>query len=113
MLLSSFTVKAKIINLTDEISFKELINQDGLVLVEFFSNSCVYCRRIEKELKIISKNNTELTIVKVDITQHRQLSNSYGIRGLPTLIYFKNGKLVKKAPGYVKATAIQAELNYQ
>ena len=92
-------------------TFEELIDQDGLVLVEFFSNGCVYCRMIEQELRLIANNNPDITVVKVDVRRHGQLSGKYRIGGLPTLVYFKNGQLIKKALGYVKAPVIQKMLD--
>lgn len=64
---------------------------NGFVIVDFYAPWCGDCVRIEPILKDLEK---EYKIIKVNIDENENLSNEYGIRRIPTLIFFKDGKEV-------------------
>ena len=65
--------------------------QSGFVIVDFYAPWCGDCRRIEPILKELE---SDYKIVKISIDENENLSSEYGIRRIPTLIFFKDGKEV-------------------
>ena len=72
--------------------------KDGLVLVDFFATWCGPCKMIAPILESI-KN--EVQIIKVNIDEHRELAEEYGVMSIPTLILFKGSDEVKKYVGFL------------
>ena len=70
--------------------FKNEISS-GFVLVDFYAPWCGDCVRIDPIIKELEK---EYKIIKINIDENENLSNEYGIRRIPTLVFFKDGKEV-------------------
>ena len=70
--------------------FKNEISS-GFVVVDFYAPWCGDCVRIDPIIKELEK---EYKIIKINIDENENLSNEYGIRRIPTLIFFKDGKEV-------------------
>ena len=88
------------ITIANDNNFKQLIN-DEFVLVDFFATWCGPCKMLGQELEDLSSDRTDFKIVKVDVDLNPNLARMYGIMSVPTLMYFNNGKLVKKESGFV------------
>lgn len=92
--------------LENEQDFFELIN-NKLVLVDFYATWCGPCRMISPLIDEIAKENTNLTVVKVDVDKYPNIATKYGIMSIPTLKVFKNGKEEKTSIGYIEKDAIK------
>lgn len=75
------------------------ITKTGTVLVDFFATWCGPCRMLAPVLEELEEE-TNVTIVKVDVDQVSDLARKYGIMSIPTLILFKDGQAVKKVVGF-------------
>ena len=84
------------ITIANDNNFKELINKD-FVLVDFFATWCGPC----KMLSLVLDEVKNIEIIKVDVDEANNICKEYGIMSVPTLIIFKNGKLVSKRTGYM------------
>ncbi len=93
-----------IIHEIDENKFDEYV-KEGIVLVDFFANWCGPCKMLAPELEELSKNN-DIKIIKIDVDKYRNLSISKKIMTIPTLILYKNGKLIESKIGYMPKDAI-------
>jgi thioredoxin 1 len=84
------------------VSFGEIIKSKNPVLVDFYADWCGPCKTmapILKELKSVT--GEKLTILKVDVDRNQRVSQQYQIQSIPTMILFKNGKILWRKTGVV------------
>lgn len=85
---------------TDQTFASEVLEASGPVLVDFWAEWCGPCKQIAPALEEISEELGErLTIAKVDVDDNPETPNKYGVRGIPTLIIFKNGEVAATKVG--------------
>jgi thioredoxin 1 len=73
-------------------SFKDIINSENVVLVDFFGTWCGPCQALMPILKDVKKElGDAIKIVKIDIDKNQELATKYQVRGVPTMILFKGG----------------------
>jgi len=81
-------------------NFKQLINSDTPVLVDFYAEWCGPCKMQAPILKEVARELGETArIIKIDVDRNQELAAKYQIRGVPTLLLFKNGQIVWKTSG--------------
>jgi thioredoxin 1 len=85
---------------TDSSFDSDVLKSSKPVLVDFWAEWCGPCRALAPKLDEISKElGDKVEIMKVDIDSNPQSPSKYGVRGVPTLILFKNGKEVDQIVG--------------
>lgn len=82
--------------------------REGLVLVDFFATWCGPCRMLEPVLEDLLNDNPDLKLVKVDVDQSRNLAMDYQVMSVPTLVLFKDGKVVDTKTGYLPKEMLEA-----
>ena len=90
--------------------FEDIIQGNTLVFVDFFATWCGPCKMMHPVLEGLKKQLGErVKIVKIDIDSpvNRQLVNSYQVQAVPTLMLFKEGKMVWRESGAMQATQIR------
>lgn len=85
--------------LLDETAFDKFVSEHNLALVDFSAIWCGPCRMLTKILEGLSKSDPGLAIGKIDIDTNSALTAKYDIKAVPTLLLFKNGKLVDRKMG--------------
>ena len=89
-----------IINATDASFDTDVVNSDGLVLVDFWAAWCGPCKAIAPVLEELAEDyQGRVKIVKVDVDANPQSAARFGIRSIPTLFVFKNGERVETVVG--------------
>jgi len=92
-LQESFLMSANTVAATDETFETDVLKATGPVLVDFWAEWCGPCKMIAPALEEIGAEYAgRVTVVKVNIDENPQTPNNYGVRGIPTLIMFKDGK---------------------
>ena len=92
----------------DEKSFDEaVINSETPVLVDFWAEWCGPCKALAPILEEISSEvGGNAKVVKVNVDEAGELAQQYGIRGIPTLIFFKDGEVKNTLVGNQSKTDI-------
>lgn len=95
------------IAVTDDSFDAEVLKASGPVLVDFWAEWCGPCKQIGPALEeIASEMDGKITIAKVNIDQNPMTPSKYGVRGIPTLLIFKNGEEAARQVGAMAKTKI-------
>ena len=82
--------------------FNDLIKGDTPTLVDFHATWCGPCKTLAPILdQLKSKKGQALRILKIDVDKNPAIADQLGIRGVPTLIYYKNGKQIWRKSGVI------------
>jgi len=98
------------INSTKDSSFEQdITSSDKTVIVDFWAEWCGPCKQIGPILEEISNERKDIiNIFKLNIDENPKTPQKYGVRGIPTLMLFKEGKLIDTKVGSLPKTALSS-----
>ncbi len=95
------------IKVTDATFEEEVLKSDKPVVLDFWAPWCGPCKQIGPSLEEISDEmKDKITVAKINIDENPVSPTKYGVRGIPTMLVFKNGEAAAQKVGAIPKTAI-------
>jgi len=98
------------IEITDD-NFDELMQDSNIAVLDFWAAWCGPCKVVGPVIDQLAENNKDVLVGKINVDANPELARKFGIRSIPTVIYFKDGKEVEKRIGSVPLQQYQTILN--
>jgi thioredoxin 1 len=93
-------------------NFNDIINTDQLVLVDFYADWCGPCKMLAPILKQVKHElKDSIKIIKIDVDKNNVIASKYQVRGVPTMLLFKNGSQLWRQSGVLQKNDIIATIN--
>jgi thioredoxin 1 len=97
--------------LTDSNFKEQVLEKDGVTVVDFWAEWCGPCRMIGPHIEEMAKDyEGRALIAKVNVDHNPEISMKYGIRSIPTVLYLKNGEIVDKQVGATSKQVLAGKL---
>lgn len=103
---------AEIVQLTDDTFEAEVIKSDIPVMIDFWAIWCGPCMAISPTVEELAKDyEGKLKVCKMDVDKNQQVPMQLGVRSIPALIFFKDGKVVDQIVGAVPKQAMAEKID--
>ena len=86
----------------------EVLNSNVPVLLEFYSDSCIPCKRMSPILAELEEEHTDIKVSKLNIKFGADTARKYNVMSSPTIVFFKNGEEVNRIKGVAKKADLEA-----
>ncbi|MDR0863654.1 MAG: thioredoxin [Candidatus Symbiothrix sp.] len=91
--------------------FKELLEGDKPLVVDFWAEWCGPCKMITPIVEELAAEYADRVVIgKVNVDENDELPTEYGIRSIPTLLFFKGGELIDKHIGVISKDALEEKI---
>ena len=99
-------------HVTDDTFESEVLQAQSPVLVDYWAEWCGPCKAIAPTLEEVAKEYSgKLKVAKVNVDENQEIPRKYGIRGIPTLMLFKNGNIEATKVGALSKSQLTAFLD--
>lgn len=99
---------ASIHDATAQSEFDKVLKGSRTVLVDFFTPSCVLCKKIEPMLAAVSENfDGKIAFIKVNAEANLEVASKYDVRGVPTVVLVQDGQVRDRKTGFMTASSIK------
>lgn len=88
-----------------------VINNEGVTVVDFWAKWCGPCKMLAPVLETVEKELDQVKFVKVDVDESGELADKYQISTIPTLLLFKDGKVVDTLVGFMPKDILKAKIS--
>ena len=103
---------AETMHLTEQSFDEALVATQGLVMIDFWAEWCGPCRAIAPVLEELAEaSEGRVALMKVNIDENPGLAARYGIRSIPTILFFKGGAVVERVVGAAPKAVLQDIVN--
>jgi thioredoxin 1 len=103
--------ESKPISITDALFRKEVLEKDGVSVVDFWAPWCGPCLQMAPGLEAFAQANAgKVRVFKLDVDDNPKTAEKYGIRSIPTIIFFLNGEPAYTSRGSMTQAVLQKQL---
>jgi len=92
-------------------NISDVLTQNQITVLDFWAQWCGPCRMIGPVIDNLANENTDITIGKVNVDENSAITVQYGIRGIPAIIFFKDGNEVDRIVGVKSQAELQAKID--
>ncbi len=101
-----------VVELSDDNFDTEIVNSETVALVDFWAEWCGPCKQIGPTVEALATEYSgKLKVGKLNIDNHQLVPQQYNIRSIPTLLFFKGGKVVDQIVGAVPRAKLEEKIN--
>ncbi|NPA37961.1 MAG: thioredoxin [Chlorobi bacterium] len=101
-----------VIDVTDDKFEEVIVNSEVPAIVDFWAEWCGPCRMVSPIVKELSEEyGDKILVAKMDVDSNPNTAVKYGIRNIPTILFFKNGEVVDKQVGAVPKAVLASKLD--
>lgn len=95
-------------SITNDNFESEVLNSNIPVLLEFYSDSCIPCKRMSPILAELEEEHTDIKVSKLNIKFGADTARKYNVMSSPTIVFFKDGEEVNRIKGVAKKAGLEA-----
>ena len=111
VLVEGYMASDKVAHITDRDFDEQVIKGNGLILVDFWAEWCGPCRMVAPILdELAGEYEGQVTIAKLNVDENRETAARFGIRSIPTILFFKDGTQVEQVIGALSKSALKAKV---
>ncbi|MBR0452439.1 MAG: thioredoxin [Bacteroidales bacterium] len=93
-------------------NFNELLNSGKPLVIDFWAEWCGPCRMVAPIIEELAEEYGDRVLIgKMDVDKNDEVCSQFGIRNIPTILFFKNGQLVDKQVGAAQKAALAAKID--
>lgn len=93
-------------------NFNELLNSGKPLVIDFWAEWCGPCRMVAPIIEELAEEYGDRVLIgKMDVDKNDEVCSQFGIRNIPTILFFKNGQLVDKQVGAAHKAALAAKID--
>jgi len=102
----------KVVEITDQNFSEQIVGADGLSMVDFWATWCGPCRMVAPIVKELADEYSDEGVVvgKLDVDANPQTAAQFGVRSIPTILFFKNGEMVDRVIGAVPKPQLEQKI---
>ncbi len=100
----------KIVYLNSSNFKSEVLDSNELVIVDFWAEWCMPCRMVAPILEELSEELENVKISKLNVDEVGEIAAEFGIRSIPTLLFFKGGKVIDKSVGAMPKETLKIKI---
>lgn len=104
-------IMANVLHATQE-EFSNIMKERGIVFVDFYANWCGPCKMLAPEVeKLAELYQGKIKVLKIDVDKEPELAGRYGVQSIPTMMVFKDGKIMARELGYRPFQALKSMID--